>query len=105
MSEGEDEAKTPPPPDPPSKMEEEKKKEEEVEVEVVEEEEEEEEEEVFVHAEIQNNDKGGPTIIKLEVHKNDFPQTKKILKFNFELPRPAAARTSPAARLLVAPPR
>ncbi len=74
MSEGEDEARTPPPPDPPSKMEEEEKKEEEdVEVEVVEE----EEEEVFVHAEIQNNDKGGPTIIKLEVHKNAFPQTKK----------------------------
>ncbi len=82
MSEGEDEAKTPPPPDPPSKMEEEEKKEEEVvDVEVVEEE---EEEEVFVHAEIQNNDKGGPTIIKLEVHKNYFPQTKKILKYKFE---------------------
>ena len=103
MSEGEDEAKTPPPPDPPSKMEEEEKKEEDVEVEVVEEEEE-EEEEVFVHAEIQNNEKGGPTIIKLEVHKNDFPQTKKKLKYKFELPRPAAARTSREAMLLVAPP-
>ncbi len=89
MSEGEDEAKTPPLPDPPSKMEEEEKKEEDVDVEVVEEE---EEEEVFVHAEIQNNEKGGPTIIKLEVHKNSYPFTysneKKYLNKNSNYPGP-----------------